>query len=280
MTNVISPPFNGDFVSSLAYWSILKDGPMVISLESEIDDPIGTRGRKFETIWHHHVRGQLMCIDSGLVHLRTEHSSWMLQPGRAGWIPPNHRHTVVAQGVHRTLHLLLTPGASRFLPPEPCVVEVDNLTEALMKRAASWAWEGSLQLHQHRLLRVLLEELSRARREPVYLPMPEDRRLLRIANAILDQPTNTQTLEDLARAAGMSPRTANRLFDAELGMSFVQWRQRVMLVSATQRLAQGESVSSVADALGYSSPSNFIAMFKRHFGQSPARYFETQFNNR
>jgi AraC-like DNA-binding protein len=29
----------------------------------------------------------------------------------------------------------------------------------------------------------------------------------------------------------------------------------------------------IADALGYATPSNFIAMFERSFGDSPARYF-------
>ncbi|WP_422527149.1 helix-turn-helix domain-containing protein [Serratia fonticola] len=38
-------------------------------------------------------------------------------------------------------------------------------------------------------------------------------------------------------------------------------------------LANGMPVSSIADALGYATPSNFIAMFRRCFGDSPAHYF-------
>jgi AraC-like DNA-binding protein len=33
-------------------------------------------------------------------------------------------------------------------------------------------------------------------------------------------------------------------------------------------------VTQVAEATGYANPSAFIAMFRRAFGQSPARYFE------
>lgn len=40
-----------------------------------------------------------------------------------------------------------------------------------------------------------------------------------------------------------------------------------------ERLARGEAVATVAEALGYATPSNFIAMFRRAFGDSPARYF-------
>ena len=45
------------------------------------------------------------------------------------------------------------------------------------------------------------------------------------------------------------------------------------LIHALERLAQGEAVATVADALGYASPSGFIAMFRRAFGASPGRYF-------
>ena len=36
---------------------------------------------------------------------------------------------------------------------------------------------------------------------------------------------------------------------------------------------KARAVATVADALGYASPSGFIAMFRRAFGASPGRYF-------
>lgn len=42
---------------------------------------------------------------------------------------------------------------------------------------------------------------------------------------------------------------------------------------ALEALARGATVSQVADTLGYATPSNFIAKFRRVFGTSPARYF-------
>ncbi|WP_127526509.1 hypothetical protein [Budvicia aquatica] len=32
----------------------------------------------------------------------------------------------------------------------------------------------------------------------------------------------------------------------------------------------------MADALGYATASNFMAMFRRNFGDSPGRYFSKQ----
>jgi AraC-like DNA-binding protein len=60
---------------------------------------------------------------------------------------------------------------------------------------------------------------------------------------------------------------------AELHISFAQWSQQARLVHALEQLARGEPVATVADALGYATPSNFIAMFRRSFGDSPRRYF-------
>ncbi|MFH4448007.1 helix-turn-helix domain-containing protein, partial [Vibrio alginolyticus] len=43
-----------------------------------------------------------------------------------------------------------------------------------------------------------------------------------------------------------------------------------------EMIARGESVGDIAHALGYSTPSNFIAMFRRVYGDSPTRYFSSR----
>ena len=62
-------------------------GPALIALRGgdDPDSPYRLGSREYD--WHSHVRGQLFCVESGLVHVRTSHGSWLLPP-RAGWIPP------------------------------------------------------------------------------------------------------------------------------------------------------------------------------------------------
>ncbi|WP_412674518.1 helix-turn-helix transcriptional regulator [Aneurinibacillus aneurinilyticus] len=67
-----------------------------------------------------------------------------------------------------------------------------------------------------------------------------------------------------------------RLILAETGLTFAQWRQQARLTHALEMLARGDSVAMIADALGYSSPSSFIAMFRRAFRDSPGRYLATR----
>ncbi|MGO4711276.1 helix-turn-helix transcriptional regulator [Bradyrhizobium sp. 2TAF24] len=121
-----------------------------------------------------------------------------------------------------------------------------------------------------------MDEIRRAPREPLHLPMPSDERLVRIATALLNRPDDNRTLDTWAQWAGLSARTLRRTFLAQTGTSFAQWRQQARLTHALELLARGEAVATVADALGYASPSNFIAMFRRSFGESPARYFASR----
>lgn len=249
------------------------DGPPVVALWGS-DGPspdfqLGTR----EYDWHTHKRGQVFCVESGLIHVRTSHGSWLLPPHRAGWMPPDVPHKVSVSGAMSGWSVLTAPAVSGDLPAEPCVIAIGDLMLALVRRAVSWTAQERLEPEQERVVAVLLDEIRRAPHEPLHLPMPTDPRLLRIAKAILDRPDDDRTAEEWADWGALSPRTLRRLVLAETGLSFAQWRQQARLTHALEMLARGDPVAIVSDALGYATPSNFIAMFRRAFGDSPAHYF-------
>ncbi|WP_342743176.1 AraC family transcriptional regulator [Saccharopolyspora shandongensis] len=77
-----------------------------------------------------------------------------------------------------------------------------------------------------------------------------------------------------ARAVGVSRRTLTRLFVHDTGMSFDRWRTHARLRAALALLAEGQPVSRVAHAVGYATPSAFLAAFKRTVGTSPSRYLD------
>ena len=80
------------------------------------------------------------------------------------------------------------------------------------------------------------------------------------------------TLEQLAAHAGASSRTLARLFESELQMSFVHWRQQVRLARALSQISQGHAIKSVARDAGYTSCSAFSSMFHRALGLTPTHY--------
>jgi AraC-like DNA-binding protein len=254
-------------------YSDWNDGPSLIAIRGD-DLPgneyrLGTR----EYDWHHHLRGQVFCVEAGLIHVTTANGAWLLPPHRAGWMPPNVPHKVRVSGALSGWTLFLAPQMCNDFQEQPCVIGISEVLRALASRAVEWNKDVLLSPEQERIAAVIRDEIRQARHEALHLPMPSDSRLKKIAYALLEAPGTTRTLEDWASLAAMSPRTLRRLIVAETGLTFAQWRQQAQLTHGLDMLARGISVAEVSDELGYASPSNFIAMFKRAFGASPARYF-------
>jgi AraC-like DNA-binding protein len=247
------------------------DGPPLVAYEARGHVP------PTEIDWHSHVRGQFFYVEEGFVTNRTEHGSYLLPPHRAGWMPPGTLHTVSMTGPTHAWGVFIAPCAAAGLPDRPCVIGVNDLIRSIIKRAASWPVDVTeADPARERLFAVLLDELHRAPVEALHLPMPIDRRLRRVAVAMFEHPEDTRGIEDWASWAGMSTRTLTRLFRQETQCSVAQWRQQARLTRALERLATGEPVSVVSDALGYATPSAFVAMFRKAFGDSPGRYLARQ----
>ena len=66
-----------------------------------------------------------------------------------------------------------------------------------------------------------------------------------------------------------------RLFRSELGSTFTQWRQQVILAKAVSLAAGRMPMGQIAAELGY-SPSAFSAMVRKSVGQPPGRFLGQQ----
>lgn len=253
-----------------------RDGHRVLAISAAKMPSFSGKNAKYEGRWHEHHRGQLMCIADGLLQVRTERGAWAVPPRRAAWMPPGERHAVNSNAVTHSWNLYLSPSASKVLPDKPCVIEVNDLVECIVARVVDWTLLQKLNAEQSRLMAVLIDELAAAPHDRMRLPMPRDRRLFRIASAILEDPADPRTREEWASWAGLSARTLSRLFQQEVQISFAHWKEQAVLMSAMEQLALGSSVGTVADSLGYATSSSFIAMFRRHFGVSPFRYMKSQ----
>jgi len=115
---------------------------------------------------------------------------------------------------------------------------------------------------------------------PLELPELSDPRAERVAAMLRADPADRRPLAELASAAGASHRTIERLFASETRMSFGRWRVRHRMIAALEQLAHGDSVSNVAYAAGYETPSSFIAAFRASFGTTPTAYFQDMHDRR
>jgi AraC-like DNA-binding protein len=219
---------------------------------------------------HTHAWAQLAYSARGVLRVATLDSTWMVPPSRAIWVPPNvtHEVVIVEDAYLRTLYLdesVVPPGldACRVVEVSPLLREV---IAALDDRGVS--------RHRERLLGTLaLDEITRSQPLPLSVPMPDDKRLRALCDAVLADPAHADSLEHWAAEAGASTRTIARLFRRELGVSFSQWRQQAVLARAIPLLSAGRPLAQVARDLGYQSQSAFSAMFRRAFGESPRAFF-------
>lgn len=222
---------------------------------------------------HRHARGQLLGAWRGLLTIGTGHSHFVMPPSHCLWLPPHQRHSLVSHGPFDGWSVYVDAAACADLPTAPFMMRCSGLLREAVARAQSWTDATPLQRQGH-LAAVILDEIGSLPRESLGLPMPRDRRLAKIAQAVLDDLADNRRLEDWAEQAGVSARTVTRRFPLETGFSFTQWRQRARLMRSLELLAAKQSVTSVAFELGYDTVSAFIALFKRHFGTTPRRYLE------
>lgn len=218
---------------------------------------------------HMHRRGQLLHAVTGTMRVETLDAAFIVPPTRALWLPPRLPHSVAMRGRIEMRTLYIDEVACTTLPQKPALVEIGGLLRELILAALEEPVDYDDDGRGGQVAKLILTELSRMRERTPAMPMPRDSRTLRIARALLDNPAIGFDLDGWADRAGASRRTLARLFRAETGMSFAEWRARLRAVDGLARLAAGGSVSAAAQAVGYASPSAFSAMVRRNLGQAP-----------
>lgn len=233
---------------------------------------IGGHHATLDEPWHAQRRARLIYVSDGVLTVRAESSRWVVPTGHAVWIVANLLHRLSATRPVQTYSLYVSPNAAPQ-PTQSGALVPDTLVQALLAAVADLPLHSPFDEPAARLVQVLLDRLPALPAAPLGLNWPRDPRTGRIADALSVNPAQSALLEDLAEAAGVTARTAARLFVKETGQTFGQWRQQLRLLVALEHLSAGASVTQVALEVGYNDVSSFIAVFRDAFGDTPARYF-------
>lgn len=225
-------------------------------------------GTRFST--HAHAPHQILWARSGVLTVATEAGSWVLPPTRALWIPARLPHRTAASGgaTMRALYLDPAPGLPGWTAPQP--VAVAPLVAVLIDHLADDTLEPP---RRARAQAVLIDNLAPVASATIDAPMPTDPRALDVARALTEHPADPRTLDQWGRQVGASARTLARAFAADTGLSFAQWRTTLRIRAALPHLAEGLPIATVARRVGYSTPSAFVAAFRRETGLTPGSYF-------
>ncbi|WP_027015473.1 AraC family transcriptional regulator [Comamonas composti] len=233
---------------------------------------LGAVTESWELPFHSHRKSQLLFADTGLITLEAQAGLWVVPPQGAVWIPAGMVHRARSSGHPSGFVAFVETDAPAGLPCTCSILSVSPFLRALLERIAVLPENYAPDSPEQRLLDVLLDELIAAPTEPLHLPMPRDARLRRLADAMLQEPAGRSTLDEWARRIGMSERNMSRLFLAETRLSVHKWRRQMHVVTALPLLAQGRSIQSISDALGYESPGAFVTMFRKTVGAPPKRF--------
>jgi len=222
---------------------------------------------------HSHDWAQLVYASGGVMSVHTAEGAWVVPSHRAVWIPAGIGHSIAMSGQVSMRTLYIVPELVATLPRRCGVVAVSPLLRELILHSVAQGPLRSDVPEHRRLVEFLLDHLRVLPAVALELPMPRDARALRVAMRLRDDPGCTVPVDTLAREAGASRRTLERMFQSETGMPFGRWRQQARLLHALRLLARGEPVTSTALEVGYESPSAFIAAFAAVLGTTPGRYY-------
>ncbi|MGA8113410.1 MAG: helix-turn-helix transcriptional regulator [Actinocatenispora sp.] len=219
---------------------------------------------------HRHDDNQIVYAARGVLAITTDGGSWIAPATRAIWVPAGTAHAHRAHG-QLELHLVGLPASDNPLGlTAPSVLTVGPLLRELILTYTRSPHDDSPE--RQRLRAVLLDQLRASSQQPVHLPTPADPRLRELCAILRADPADNRTLAVLGAQVGASGRTLARLFRADLGMTFPQWRTHLRLYRALVLLAENTSVTAVAHACGWSSTSAFIDVFRRAFGHTPGAH--------
>jgi AraC-like DNA-binding protein len=213
----------------------------------------------------------LFCFD-GMMRIEAGEDRWFI-PDRFGiWLPRASAAQVeVIQTIEFQSFKVPTRLATRLdMPDRPTVLRATPLIRGIGRRLMQQDALPPAPLR--RLGVVLLDEIVRLERPDLHLPGSKDPRLAAVMMHVLDRPQDSGSLSALAARVASSERTLSRLCKQETGLTWRDWRDKMRFVLALEGLQAGKSSTALATKLGYSTPSAFVASFRRQSGMTPTQW--------
>jgi transcriptional regulator GlxA family with amidase domain len=165
-----------------------------------------------------------------------------------------------------------TAGVTRWL--EPVFALLSEETEA----AAPGASAILAKLADVFLSQALRSYLAASSQTALEHPVSADPDIARVLKLLRSRPELRWTLDDLARAAGMSRTSFIVRFRAAVGVPPISYLTRLRLTRAAGYLATTtKNVGHVARLVGYDSEASFSKAFSRAFGRPPGNYRRDRF---
>lgn len=219
-----------------------------------------------------HGWGEFVYSFRGMVELSVGQGHFLTPPHYGLWLPPGAVHGASTRPNTSYCILDITEELCGPLPDTVCSLEVSGIVKAILTDLVAREVTHARTESDERLMNVLIDQMSQASRRESYLPTSADRALGRVLEYLRQDPGDDRSLAEWADVVHSTERTLARRCRRDLGMSFLEWRQRLRLFQSLSMLQDGQKVQVVATAMGYRTSSAFIAMFNRMTGSTPDEF--------
>jgi methylphosphotriester-DNA--protein-cysteine methyltransferase/mannose-6-phosphate isomerase-like protein (cupin superfamily) len=223
---------------------------------------------------HFHPEMELNFVTRGEARMSVGQEVAELVPGSLIWFIPGQSHELLAASAELELWVVgATPGfaervgGARVGPCHRCLApsasaELDHRCRATL--------EGTYDASSEEAVGAILDcaNAGAAGEHPACF----DPLVARALRYLLIQPTSSRT--SLARQLRVSEAELSRRFHAQVGIPFQQYRHRIRVMQAIQRLGHGErSFLQAALEAGFGSYSQCFRAFEQVVGCSPSSYW-------
>lgn len=237
---------------------------------------------------HNHSFIEILFVDSGSCNFKTSDNVYPLHAGEFCMISPKIIHSL-RPGKENAVYFSVTlecidpsaPLAKWFLfqiEKHPVWIGAATTISPILKEIYKESSGGNMfsQEALPSLAKLFLVYLSRTSLESAPTAVPETKKDTQ--NVQIDLFMNNHFAlatgkDTLSKELNTSSRQLGRILKKQYGMSFREKRSQVRLVAACDLLKNSQmTVAEIAAELGYSTPSNFTAFFKKMQGITPSEY--------
>ena len=230
--------------------------------------------------------------DYNLIFMRRGTVVWVvddvpytLEPGDLILVPPavkHHGYSKTKKITLGSLHVEVTlPGGQdvfdvTLLPPHRHVDAGTRLDGYLRDTVAEYERDDKSQtaLTMPSWARLVVLELIRYDAEKGTLRQrPVDPLVAAVLEDLNQRIAEPTTLDWLSERSGFTPQHLNRVFRKLVGVTPLQYLNRMRMERAATLLADGRlTIKAIARELSFDDPYYFSRQFKQHFGRSPLQY--------
>jgi AraC-like DNA-binding protein len=226
---------------------------------------------------HKHDKAQMLYAEGDVVFLTTETKTYFLPARHFIWIPSGVEHSIHPKSENvmmRNLYFPTEKGENDFYQKEG-IYPVNNLLLQMMLFTNQWNGDlkkGTPNFVIAKAIKAILPQICLTNL-PLELPLPKDARLGKILRYVENNLGETILFSAVAHQFGYSERSLYRLFQKDLGMSFIQYYTIRRILKAIELLLERKlSVKEVAQEVGYNSVPTFSNTFFKILGQRPSDY--------